>query len=120
MRGHVSTPFTLPHGVLVTVLRSATDRHGDPVGDEADHTINGCGVDWNATTSNREFQDVQITDVDLYVPRAADVVASDKVEIGARTFHVLGKADVGPGASDDRHRLRLQAGTTAGGVWCVM
>ena len=82
---------SLPHGVLVTVLRSATDRHGDPVGDEADHTINGCGVDWNATTSNREFQDVQITDVDLYVPRAADVVASDKVEIGARTFHVLGK-----------------------------
>lgn len=92
MRGDVSTPFTLPHGQTVTVLRySAKDRHGDPVGAEADHTITGCGVDWNATTSNQEFQDVQITDVDLYVPRAADVVASDKVEIGDRTFRVLGK-----------------------------
>ena len=91
MRGHVSTPFTLPHGQTVTILRSTKDRHGDRVGAEADHTIAGCGVDWNATTSNREFQDVQITDADLYVPRAADVVASDKVEIGSRTFHVLGK-----------------------------
>lgn len=91
MRGHVSTPFTLPHGQTVTILRSTKDRHGDRVGAEVDHTIAGCGVDWNATTSNREFQDVQITDADLYVPRAAGVVASDKVEIGSRTFHVLGK-----------------------------
>ncbi|MFT4202191.1 hypothetical protein [Gordonia sp. (in: high G+C Gram-positive bacteria)] len=88
----MSTPFTLPFGETVTVVRRAgTNRHGDPIGDDADHDIAQCGVDWNATVSNQQFQDVQVTDVDLYVPRAADIVASDKVEIGSRTFSLLGK-----------------------------
>lgn len=88
----MNTPFTLPHGVTVTVVRrGGNDRHGDPVGDDTDHTIDQCGVDWNATSSNEQFQDVQITDVDLYMPRTADVLASDKIEIDTHMFRVLGK-----------------------------
>lgn len=82
----------LPFGETVTIIRtSARNRHGDPVGDDESHSIEQCGVDWNASTSNTNFQDVQITDVDLYVPRSADVMASDKVDIDGRLFFVQGK-----------------------------
>ena len=85
--------MNLPFGDTVTIVRaSARDRHGDPVGDDASHSIDLCGIDWNATTSNTQFQDVQITDVDLYVPRAADVLASDTVELpDGSTFRVVGR-----------------------------
>ncbi len=92
MCGNVNAPFALPFGETVTVVRrGGTDRSGDPIGDDDDHDIEQCGVDWNATTSNTQFQDVQVTDVDLYVPRSADVIASDKVGIGSRMFRLLGK-----------------------------
>jgi len=83
----------LPFGQTVTIVRvPARNRHGDPIGDDASHTIESCGVDWNATASNTQFQDVQTTDVDLYVPRGADVVASDKVELSdGSTFRVVGR-----------------------------
>ena len=85
--------MNLPFGVTVTIVRTPSrNRHGDPVGDDASHTIEQCGIDWNATSSNTQFQDVEITDVDLYVPRAADVVASDKVELpDGSTFKVQGR-----------------------------
>lgn len=89
MRGHVTT---LPFGVTVTVIRRAgVDVHGDPVGDDASHDIARCGVDWNATASSQQFQDVAISDVDLYVPRSADVQASDKIDLEGRIFTVQGR-----------------------------
>ena len=73
------------------IRRGGSDMHGDPVGDDAHHSVAG-GIDWNATTSNLQFQDVQETDADWYVPRAADIVASDKVDFADYgTFRVLGK-----------------------------
>lgn len=85
--------MNLDFGATVTVVRaSPRDRHGDPVGDDASHDIPLCGIDWNASTSNTQFQDVEITDVDLYVPRAADVLASDKIELpDGTTFKVQGR-----------------------------
>ena len=90
MRGNVK----LPYGETITIVRTLAgkDRHGDPLGDDTSHTIAFCGVDWNAAYSNQTFQDVQITDVDLFVPRGADIVASDKVELpDGRLFRVQGK-----------------------------
>ena len=83
----------LPYGDTVTVIRRPPrDRNGDPVGDDASHTVDECGVDWNATYSNQTFQDVKTTDVDLFVPRSADIVASDKVELPDGTvFSVQGR-----------------------------
>ena len=85
--------MNLPFGECVTVVRPPPrNRHGDAVGGDVSHSISNCGIDWNATASSTQFQDVQITDVDLYVPRAADVVASDKVELpDGTTFKVQGR-----------------------------
>lgn len=85
--------MSLPFGDAVTVFRRPPkNRHGDAAGADVPHTIVGCGIDWNATSSNNQFQDVETTDVDLYVPRAGDVIASDRVELpdGSR-FTVLGR-----------------------------
>lgn len=89
MRGDVTS---LPYGVTVTVTRPApTDRFGDPVGGPTVHTIDRCGADYNSTASSQQFQDVQISDVDLFVPRGADVRPADRIDLDGRIFVVQGR-----------------------------
>lgn len=88
----------LPFGTAVTRVRPAgKDRHGDPIGDPSRELLEGWGIDWNATYSNNQFQDVQTTDVDGFAPRDHDVIPGDRIEIiDVRTgvtgvFSVIGR-----------------------------
>ena len=70
----------LAFGDTVTRRRKgATDIHGDPIGGPSTVTLSNWGLDWNATFSNKQFQDVQVTDVDGYAPRGDDVQAGDEI-----------------------------------------
>ena len=86
------------NGVTVTCVRDAAiDRHGDPIGTAEEVLFEDWWFDWNASYSNTNFQSVQITDVDAYVPREHDVRTSDKVRVldvrtgKAGTFKVQGR-----------------------------
>lgn len=74
---------------VVRVREAGKDRHGDPVGPTEEASFDDWWFDWNASYSNTSFQDVQITDVDAYVPRDHDVLPSDKVRfLDVRTGNV--------------------------------
>lgn len=69
-------------GTTVTRVRpAAVNRHGDAVGPVAEVVLEDWWFDWNASYSNTSFQDVQVTDVDAYVPRDHDVRPSDKLRV---------------------------------------
>ena len=92
----------LSAGVTAVVTRSAgVDVHGDPVGAPSTHQIGPGGIDYNATSSNQQFQDVQITDVDYWVPRGDDVVEGDRVTLAGRSYSVQGV----PGLWNQNHPM---------------
>ncbi|MEV0759527.1 hypothetical protein [Nocardia sp. NPDC050435] len=84
-------------GDTITVLRRpARDKFGDQSYD-AHHTIAGVGIDWAATSADNAAGEAQfraniVSDVVLYCPRGADILASDQVELpDGQLYSVVGK-----------------------------
>lgn len=84
-------PINIPFGETVTVLRRERDRVGDGQIDDH-HTIEHCVFWWESVTENDDRRDTSTVYGNLAVPRASDLLASDKVRREDNTvFSVVGK-----------------------------
>lgn len=72
-----------PFGVTVRVLRNASkrDRTGDRAGASDHHQINNVAVDWGAVDENTDRREQPLTQIQVFVPKGSDLVASDLIEL---------------------------------------
>lgn len=84
-------------GETVTRLRASTttDRYGNEIRDWSTATstpYEGCGVARGNVTDETVTadRDVVVSDLVIYMPPAADVVASDRIEVRGQTCEVVG------------------------------
>lgn len=71
-------------GETVTILRRVTggwDIHGDPIGNDASHTIHDVLIQWDSTNEYGEYRETSRISGTLYMPSGSDIQASDQVEL---------------------------------------
>lgn len=84
-------PF--PFGESITRLRSPErDRYGDQPDVDDQLVITNVGVAWGSTDEDNNFRETTESEATLYVPKSADIVASDHIELadGSR-WRVIGR-----------------------------
>ncbi len=79
-------------GETVTVTRPPDkDRTGDPVGTDTTFTVDGCGINYQATSENNDRRETVVSTIELLCPPGADIRSTDKVTLpNGRTFLVDG------------------------------
>lgn len=67
-------------GETVTVIRPAVrDFTGDRIGPDSTHTIAGCGINYQSTTTSNDHRETVLSWIELICPPGADIRSTDKV-----------------------------------------
>lgn len=86
--------MTIPLGatVTVTVVRpAAPDRFGDPSGAVTTHDVAGCVVWADESGEDTDHAETVTVPAVLVGPAGADILATDRVTVGAATYEVVGE-----------------------------
>lgn len=70
------------NGETVTVLRvGPRDRYGDGGGFDVSHTISNVVIKWTDVDELEDQREASVSDVTLFCPFGADILASDRVQL---------------------------------------
>lgn len=84
--------MTFPLGAdTVTIQRGAArDRFGDRTGTDTGTQVTGCSVQPTSAVEQTDRGDLLVTNLTVFLPAGTDVLATDRISWGGKTWEVDG------------------------------
>jgi hypothetical protein len=93
---------------VLTVVRQATDRHGDPIGPPAQTPITGCYVQPRGVSDeDNDLRTTTVTGWLVFVPPGADIRPGDRVRWHGDDYEVEGDPAVWSPPVGPEHHLEV-------------